>query len=143
PLGGGPHATARRGGAIGVFWRGFGNDRLWSATFAPGRRWAGPRELGGLLASAPFPLMSRGGRVHVFWKGPGRQLWEVSHGPATGWRRPSSLRMGPVRAGPFGIVGRGGRNEVFWRGRAGHLWFAAQASGGGWSGPHDLGGHVG
>jgi len=141
PLGGAPQATARRGGAIDVFWRGLGNDRLWSASFAPGRRWAGPRELGGRLASAPFPLMTRD-RVHVFWKGADGQLWQVSRGPRVGWRRPSSLRMGPARAAPFGISGHGGKSELFWRGRAGHLWFAAQQRGHGWSRPHDLGGHV-
>ncbi len=143
PLGGAPRASARRGGAIDVFWRGFGNDRLWSASFAPGRRWSGPRELGGELASAPFPLMSAGGRVHVFWPGTDHRLWQTSRGPRAGWRRPVSLHMGPLRGGLFGVVGRGGLSEVFWRGRGGHLWFAAQRRGGGWSGPHDLGGHMG
>jgi hypothetical protein len=82
------------------------------------------------------------GRVHVFWKGTDGQLWQVSRGPRAGWRRPSGLRMGPVRAAPFGISGHGGKSELFWRGRAGHLWFAAQQRGHGWSGPHDLGGQV-
>lgn len=143
PLGGAPQATARGDGAIGVFWRGLGNDRLWSASLAPGRRWAGPRELSGLLASAPFPLMSSRGRVHVFWKGTDGQLWEASRQPGTGWLKPVSLNMGPVRAGPFGAVGDGGESQVFWRGRRGQLWFAAQASARRWSGPLDLGGHVG
>jgi hypothetical protein len=143
PLGGAPHASARRGGAIDVFWRGFGNDRLWSATHSPGRRWSGPRDRGGHLASAPFPLMSAGGRVHVFWKGTDGRLWQVSRGPRLGWRHPFSLRIGPVRGGPFGIIGRAGKSELFWRGKAGHLWFAAQQRGGGWSRPRDLGGHVG
>ncbi|MGD0685994.1 MAG: glycoside hydrolase domain-containing protein [Streptosporangiaceae bacterium] len=143
PLGGTPHATARGDGAIGVFWRGLGNDRLWSASLAPGHRWAGPRELSGLLASAPFPLMSSRGRVHVFWKGTDGRLWEASRQPGTGWLRPFSLNMGPVRAGPFGAVGDGGESQVFWRGRRGQLWFAAQASAQLWSGPLDLGGHVG
>jgi hypothetical protein len=142
PLGGAPRASARRGGAIGVFWRGAGNDRLWSATFAPGHRWAGPRELGGRLASAPFPLMSPGGRVHVFWKGPGGRLWQVSRGPRAGWGRPASMRFGPLRSGPFGALGRGGKSVVFWRGRRGHLWFAAQKAGSAWTRPHDLGGKV-
>jgi hypothetical protein len=143
PLGGAPHASARRGGAINVFWRGAGNNRLWAALFAPGRRWAGPRELGGRLDSAPFPVMSAGGRVHVFWAGTDNQLWAASRGPRVGWRRPVSLRMGPVRGMPFAVADRGGRSEVFWRGKAGHLWFAAQQRGGGWTSPHDLGGHVG
>lgn len=142
PLGGAPRASARRGGAIDVFWRGSGNDRLWSASFAPGRRWRGPRELGGNLASAPFPLMSAGGRVDVFWPGADHRLWHTSRGRA-GWRRPVALHLGPVRGGLFGVAGRGGLSEVFWRGRAGHLWFAGQRRGGGWNGPHDLGGHVG
>ncbi len=143
PLGGSPHASARRGGAIKVFWRGLGNDRLWSASHRPGRRWSGPRELGGTLASAPFPLLSAGGRAHVFWQGAGHRLWEAARGPGSGWRRASLPRMGPVRGTPFGVAGRGGKIEVFWRGRAGHLWFARQLSGGRWRGPRDLGGHVG
>jgi Domain of unknown function (DUF1906) len=143
PLGGGPHVSALPGGAIDVFWRGSGNHGLWSATFAPGRRWAGPRNLRGHLASAPLPLMSAGGRVHVFWQGTDHQLWQVSRGPRAGWGRPYSLHMGPLRAGPFGAVGRGGKSVVFWRGKAGHLWFAAQARGRTWIGPHDLGGRVG
>jgi hypothetical protein len=126
-----------------VFWRGSGNVRLWSASFAPGRRWRGPRELGGNLASAPFPLMSAGGRVDVLWAGADHRLWHTARGPRTGWRRPVALHLGLVRGGLFGVAGRGGLSEVFWRGRAGHLWFAGQRRGGGWNGPHDLGGHMG
>ena len=143
PLGGAPQASALPGGAIDVFWRGLGNDGLWAATFAPGHRWAGPRNLRGHLASPPLPLMSAGGRVHVFWKGTDHQLWQVSRGRRTGWGRPYSLRMGPLRAGPFGAVGRGGKSVVFWRGKAGRLWYAVQAAGHTWTGPHDLGDRVG
>ena len=143
PLGGAPHASARPDGAIDVFWHGSGNDGLWSASFSPGHRWVGARNLRGHLASAPFPLMSPGGRVHVFWKGTDQQLWQVSRGPSVGWGRPSSLHMRPLRAGPFGAVGRSGKSEVFWRGKAGHLWVALQTAGRTWVGPGDLGGHVG
>jgi hypothetical protein len=142
PLGGGPQASALTGGAIDVFWHGSGNDGLWSATFVPGHRWAGPRNLRGHLASAPFPLMSASGRVHVFWEGTDHVLWQVSRGPKAGWGRPYSLQMGPLRAGPFGALGSGGKSMVFWRGKAGHLWFAAQAAGRGWIGPSNLGGRL-
>ena len=119
PLGGAPEASARATGAIDVFWRGSGNNRLWSAAFRPGHRWAGPLNLHGHLASIPFPLLSAGGRVHVFWKGTDHQLWQVSRGPKTGWGRPYRLRMGRLRAGPFGAIGPGGKSVVFWRGKAG------------------------
>jgi hypothetical protein len=142
PLGGAPQASARTGGAIRVFWRGSGNNRLWSAAFVPGHRWAGPLNLHGHLASIPFPLLSAGGRVHVFWMGTDRQLWQVSRGPRTGWGRPYRLRMGRLRAAPFGAIGPGGKSLVFWRGKAGHLWFAEQATGSSWIGPRNLGGHV-
>jgi hypothetical protein len=142
PLGGAPRASARRGGAIGVFWRGSRNGRLWSASLVPGHRWAGPRELGGHLASAPFPLMSPGGRAHVFWMGTDRRLWQVSRGPGAGWRRPSRLRTRRLHGVPFGALGRGGKSEVFWRGRASHLWFIEQGTGRTWSRPRDLGGKM-
>jgi Domain of unknown function (DUF1906) len=143
PLGGGPHASARPGGAIDVFWHGSGNNGLWSASFSPGHPWVGARNLRGHLASAPFPLMSPDGRVHVFWKGTDHQLWQVSRGPAVGWGHPYSLHIGPLRAGPFGAIGRSGKSEVFWRGQAGHLWVTMQMAGRTWAGPRDLGGHVG
>jgi hypothetical protein len=143
PLGGAPQASARRDGEVDVFWRGSGSNGLWSAAFTPGHRWAGPRDLGGHLASAPFPLMSAGGRVRVFWKGTNRQLWQLSRAAGTGWGRPYSLHVGRLRGGPFGAIGRDGNSMVFWRGKDGHLWFTMRAGGRSGTGPRDLGGSVG
>jgi Domain of unknown function (DUF1906) len=142
PLGGAPHATANRGGAIGVFWHGAGNGDLWGTTFSPGHRWAGPLRLGGPVRSTPFPLMSPSGAVHVLWRGPGRKLWLVTRGPGGHWQRPSLAGVSRVSAGPAAAIGPGGKIAVFWRGSGRHLWFTAQSKGKEWGVPRNLGGRV-
>ncbi|MEP7024070.1 MAG: glycoside hydrolase domain-containing protein, partial [Actinomycetota bacterium] len=142
PLGGAPHATGNRSGAIAVFWHGAGNDGLWGTTFVPRHRWSGPLQLEGLVRSTPFPLMSPGGQIRVFWKGPHRQLWQVSRGPGGRWGRAKLAGIGRVRSGPAGAIGPGGAVAVFWRGRGHHLWFAAQSKGSQWGVPRSLGGRV-
>jgi hypothetical protein len=139
PLGGAPQATAQPSGAVQIYWPGSGNSRLWEGFYQPRTGWRGPRDLGGALRSAPWPV-SAGGTVRVLWTGPRRQLTVVRHRQgsgwnAVGWQGPLMLRVGPVDSAPFAAVG--GANaavRVFWRGKDGRLW-TASLTGRGWSRP--------
>jgi hypothetical protein len=140
PLGGPPQATAAGSGAVRVLWHGSGNAHLWLATATPAGRWSGPRNLGGQLAAAPFPV-APGGVFRVFWRGRDGKLWQVVSRPGGGWRAPVRLPMGKLGSRPFAAIGPGGRSvRVFWS-RRGALWSASLRAGK-WTGPVRLGGHV-
>jgi hypothetical protein len=142
PLGGAPHATAQVSGTIEVFWKGSGNSQVWAALRGP-RGWRGPRELGGHITGAPWPVTAAG-KVRVLWRGPGGSLWETHRTPRGRWRRPVRIRAGGLRSGPFAASGTASdRLEVFWKGRGGHLWWAAMRLSGTWTRARSLGGHVG
>ncbi len=142
PLGGPPMATAQPDGAVQVCWAGSGNPHVWEGFYQPGRGWRGPRDLGGVLRSAPWPVTA-GGVARVLWLGPGHALDGIEHRPGgewnrSGWRVQPSLRGAWVAAAPFAAAG--GRGQVlraFWQGRGGWLWAAALASDR-WSAPRRL-----
>jgi hypothetical protein len=141
PLGGPPHATAQVNGTIEVFWTGSGNNHLWAA-FRSSSRWRGPRDLGGHVTNAPWPVTAAG-KVRVLWRGPGGSLWETHRTARGRWRHPVRIRAAGLRAGPFAASGpASGRLEVFWKGRGGHLWWAAMRPSGAWTRARSLGGHV-
>lgn len=140
-LGGPPLATVQVSGTIEVFWKGHGNDHVWAA-FGGSRGWRGPRELGGHVASAPWPVTAAG-KVRVLWRGPHGRLWQERRSARGRWRAAVGLRIKGLTAGPFAAAGgQGSRLEVFWRGRGGRLWWAALTGTGTWIGPRRLGGRV-
>jgi Domain of unknown function (DUF1906) len=139
-LGGDAAATAEAGGALDLLWRGSHARRLWAASYAPGRGWSQRRDLGGSVSGVPVPLADAVGRARVFFKGRGGRLWQVVHGPRSGWLAP--VRMGSQRLGAalFAAVGGSpGTAQVFWSSRTGTLWSASLGSGGKWTKPRSLG----
>jgi hypothetical protein len=142
PLGGAPRATALRSGALDVVWRGSTSPHhVWSAFLQPGHRARGPRNLGGSVASAPWPAAARS-TARVFYRGTNGRLWQISYRQAGRWQPPAQLRLGKVATAPFAAAGMGtGPFEVFWKGVGRGLW-ATSNSGRSWSAPQSLGGHV-
>lgn len=147
PLGGAPEATAQPSGRVEVCWAGSGNSHLWEGFYQPRTGWRGPRDLGGEVRSAPWPVTG-GGTVRVLWAGPRRELTVVRHRSGATWSRPGwdgplPLRMGRLDSAPFAAVGGPGAVvRVFWRGRDGRLW-TASLSRHGWAGPVRLAAQLG
>jgi Domain of unknown function (DUF1906) len=142
PLGGPPHATTLPSGAADVVWRGSTSPHhVWSAFLQPGHRAWGPRDLGGLVASAPWPAAAES-TVRVFYQGTDGRLWQLTYRRSGRWHPPAQLRLGRLASAPFAAAGMGeGPFQVFWRGAGRGLW-AASAAGRTWSAPRRLGGHV-
>jgi hypothetical protein len=142
PMGGAPHATALPSGAVDVVWRGSTSPHnVWSAFLGPGRRPRAPRDLGGVISGAPWPVAAQN-TARVFFRGSRGRLWEVSYKSGGRWHpaaRVSTRMLGSV---PFAAAGMGGGPfEVFWKGVHGGLW-AASSSGARWQVPQSLGGHL-
>ena len=139
PLGGAPQATAQPNGGVQIYWPGSGNAHLWEGFYTPRAGWRGPRDLGGTVQSAPWPVTA-GGTVRVLWTGPRRELTVLRHlqrsgWNAVGWQGPLMLHVGQVASAPFAAVGSpDAAVRVFWRGRDGRLW-TATLTGRGWTGP--------
>ena len=119
------------------------STHLWLAQFRPGRGWTGRRNLGGRLASYPFPVESSPSTAEVFWDGTDRSLWRVTRDAAGRWSRPVRMGMGPLGGPPRATAQVSGRIEVFWEGsgKRHHIWAAFRGPDG-WHGPRDLGGHA-
>lgn len=134
PLGGAPRATAQADGQIQVYWHGKGNAYVWEGFYRPGSGWRGPKDLGGTVASAPWPATA-GGTVRVLWRGRGHGLAYISHRHGKGWdlpgwQHPAPARLGWLGSAPFAAVGDSGAAlRVFWFGRHGALWTASLISG--------------
>jgi hypothetical protein len=141
PLGGAPRATALPSGAAEVVWRGStAPHHVWSAYLVPGRRAAGPRDLGGSVSGAPWPEAAQG-TARVFFRGTDGRMWQLTYRKDGRWHPPTRLPLGQLNAAPFTASGTGsGPFEVFWRGKGGALWAASDA--GKWTGPQRLGGHI-
>lgn len=141
PLGGAPRATALPSGAVQVVWRGStAPHHIWSAFLAPGRRAAGPRDLGGSVSGSPWPEAAQG-TARVFFRGTDGRMWQLTYRTDGRWHPPARLALGQLGAAPFSAGGTGsGPFEVFWRGTGGALWAASDA--GSWTGPQRLGGHI-
>ncbi len=139
PLGGAPQATAQRSGDIEVYWHGLGNPYLWEGFYRPQGGWRGPRDLGGQLRSAPWPVTAAG-TVSVLWRGPGHQFGFTAHRRgakwnALTWQPPEQASVGWIGSPPFAAVGGPGTAlRVFWRGRGDSLWTSARV-GQGWTKP--------
>ena len=142
PLGGAPHATALRSGAIEVVWRGSTRPHhVWSAFLVSGQRAQGPRGMGGSVSGAPWPAAAQS-TARVFFRGTDGRLWQLSYRSSGRWHAPVRVALGKLCAAPFAAAGMGtGPFEVFWKGVQGGLW-AASGSGRKWTGPQRLGGHV-
>jgi hypothetical protein len=112
-----PEAVAQPDGIVDVFWRGYGGVHLWHAQYDPVSGWAGPQNLGGHLASDPYPAVTPSGDVQVFWKGGGaRHLWRIVRGGMAGtWGSPQDLGMGPLYDSPQAVALSSGEIDVFWR----------------------------
>ncbi len=136
PLGGSPVAAPEPDGAVEVLWRGAGQADLWVAAASPGGRWSAPRDLGGNVSLAPFPVAPAPGVIRVFWRGRDGGLWLAVHRPRVGWLAPARLPMGRLGSGPVVTVGGSATStDVSWRGRGGAIWSASLRSGGRWTGP--------
>jgi glycoside hydrolase-like protein len=141
PLGGPPRATALPSGAAQVVWRGStAPHHVWSAFLVPGRRAAGPRDLGGSVSGTPWPEAA-GGTVRVFFRGTDSRMWQLTYRTDGRWHPPARLALGKLGSAPFGAGGTGsGPFEVFWQGTGGALWAASDA--GHWTGAQRLGGRL-
>ncbi len=139
PLGGPPRATAQASGGMEVYWKGSGNAHLWEGFYQPGLGWRGPRDLGGMVRSVPWPV-SATGTVQVLWRGPAHRLRQVAHVTGKGWNDvgwfgPVTAPVGWVGSEVFSSVGGSGRVvQVLWTGRRGRLW-AATLTARNWSRP--------
>ncbi|MDQ2875689.1 MAG: hypothetical protein M3Y33_13215, partial [Actinomycetota bacterium] len=133
--------TALPSGAVQVVWRGStAPHHIWSAFLTPGRRAAGPRDLGGSVSGSPWPEAAQG-TARVFFRGTDGRMWQLTYRTDGRWHPPARLALGQLGAAPFSAGGTGsGPFEVFWRGTGGALWAASDA--GSWTGPQRLGGHI-
>jgi hypothetical protein len=143
-LGGPPRAVAQPNGVIDVFWVGSHDDHLWHALYNPGAGWSGPQNLGGSLASWPYPVETSAGAVEVFWKGVDGNLWQVVRGLGQTWTAPADLGMGELGGAPHAVALADGEIDVFWRGfTSPHgIWSAELIPGHGVVGPLSRGGTI-
>ena len=142
PMGGPPHAVQLPNGETDVFWRGKVPHSIWSAQIAPDQRVRGPRNLGGVVSGAPWPVVAAGAES-VLFRDPHGQLWQV---PRTGGKWGPARRV-QVAAGlssaPFAASGGTGTPlQLFWTGSNASLWSARFTPSTGWQQPVDLGGSV-
>jgi hypothetical protein len=143
PVGGAPLATAQADGAIEVYWRGSGNPFLWECIYSPRRGWQGPRDLGGDLSSAVWPVTALG-TVSVLWRGADHGLDYVTRRSGANWNvlawQPrADDRLGWIGSAPFTAAGGpDSALHVFWLGRHGTLWTATLTQSGRWSAPARL-----
>jgi hypothetical protein len=143
-LGGAPRAVAQPNGVIDVFWQGAHDDHLWHAQYSPGEGWTGPQNLGGSLASMPYPVETGTGVVEVFWKGNDSNLWRVMRGVGLGWTRPQNLGMGHLGGAPQAVALSNGEIDVFWSGDTSphHIWSCFIVPGRPVVGPVGIGGTI-
>jgi Domain of unknown function (DUF1906) len=142
PMGGPPHAVQLPNGETDVFWRGKVPHSIWTAEIDPDQRVRGPRNLGGAVSGAPWPVVAAGVES-VLFRGPGGQLWQA---PRIGgrWRqaRPVGVAAG-LSSAPFAASGGSSDPlELFWVGSRATLWSARFTTATGWQQPVDLGGLV-
>jgi hypothetical protein len=143
PLGGAPQATTQPSGDIEVYWRGSGNPYLWEAFFTPRTGWRGPRDLGGAVRSAPWPVTAASG-VLVLWRGPAGRLYVIEHRATPnwnvlGWTGPAAAGLGWTGSAPFAAVGAGLASvPVFWQAANPGVW-TALLTGADWTQPVWLG----
>lgn len=142
PMGGPPHAVQLASGETDVFWRGKVPHAIWTAQIAPDQRVRGPRNLGGQVSGAPWPVVAAG-TESVLFRAPGGQLWQV---PRAGGTFGPARRV-PVVAGlssaPFAASGGTGEPlQLFWIGSSATLWSARFTTSTGWQQPVDLGARV-
>ncbi|HUD38943.1 MAG TPA: glycoside hydrolase domain-containing protein [Streptosporangiaceae bacterium] len=127
PVGGPPLATAQPDGGIEVYWAGSGNPYLWECFYTTRTGWRGPRDLGGDIRSAVWPVTASS-TVSVLWLGPGPVLDYVTHrrGPnwnVLSWQSHAAAGLGWIGSAPFAAAGDpGSAADVFWTGRNGALW---------------------
>jgi hypothetical protein len=139
PMGGPPHAVQLPTGETDVFWRGKIPHSIWSAQIDPDQRVRGPRNLGGVVSGAPWPVVAAGVESVVF-RDPRGQLWQVPRtGGKWGQARPVQLAAG-LSSAPFAASGgTGDPLQLFWVGSKATLWSARFTASTGWQQPVDLG----
>jgi hypothetical protein len=142
PMGGPPHALQLPSGETDVFWRGKIPHSIWYAQISAGQRVSGPRNLGGEVSGAPWPVLAAGAEA-VLFRGPNGQLWQILRTGGT-WDAPSRVTaVGGLTSAP--VAASGGASEplqLFWTGSRSRLWSARFTAGDGWSQPVDLGSPV-
>jgi hypothetical protein len=141
---GSPHAVAQPNGVVDVFWAGTHDDHAWHAQYSPGAGWSGPQNLGGSLASAPYPVETASGQVQLFWKGTDGHLWRAVRSLARSWSAPQDLGMGKLGGAPQAVALGSGEVDVFWEGAtAPHaIWSAELRPGHAAIGPQKRGGVI-
>jgi hypothetical protein len=139
PMGGPPHAVQLPSGETDIFWRGKIPHSIWSAQISPDQRVSGPRNLGGQVSGAPWPVLAAGAEA-VLFRGPQGELWQV---PRTGrtWGAPRRVTsVGGLTSAPYAASGGAGAPlQLFWTGSRSRLWSARFTAGRGWGQPVDLG----
>jgi Domain of unknown function (DUF1906) len=142
PMGGPPHAIGLPDGETDIFWRGQAPHEIWSAVITGSQRVLGPRDLGGRVIGAPWPVVAAGSDA-VLFRGPRGQLWEL-HRSGNRWSR--AVRIGVVHgldSEPYAASGgEGSPLQLFWTGSNRMLWSARYTPQAGWERPVDLGGQV-
>jgi hypothetical protein len=92
-----PQGTRNPAGQQDVFWKGWGNNGLWGASFHPGSGWSGPYPVPnvGNVASAPSVVVNAPrNEEDIWWKGTDGQLYEEYWNGQ--WNGPIRVGMGPL-----------------------------------------------
>jgi len=142
PMGGPPHAVQLPSGETDVFWRGKIPHAIWSAQIAPDQKVRGPRNLGGEVSGAPWPVVAAGAES-VLFRAPGGQLWQVPRAKGTFGQARRVQVVAGLSSAPFAASGgSGGPLQLFWIGSGATLWSARFTTSTGWQQPVDLGARV-
>ena len=140
-LGSQPQATARRDGAVEVFWRRQDKSAIVTGFLTANGHWRGPYKLGGGMPLSLPTSVSAGGLVRVFFSGHDGRLWQLT--PARSGRPggPPQLVGEQLQSAPFAAVASGRSGiDVFWQGPGGQLWLLRISPGNRASSPRQLGG---